>query len=78
MAARRSRDVKQTLQPGLAEEDGFIPSNRKTVLAAALQAGLPTLAEVQSCNNWDWALINRDENAWLTRWNTEVRPLVRG
>lgn len=66
------------LQPGLADEDGFIPSNRKTVLPAALQAELPTLAEVQSCNNWDWALINRDQDAWLTRWNTEVRPLVRG
>ncbi len=67
-----------TLQPGLAQEDGFIPCNRKTVLSAALARELPTLAEVQSCRNWDWALINRDQNAWLTRWNAEVRPLVRG
>lgn len=66
------------LQPGLAREDGFIPSNRRTVLDSALQAELPTLAEVQTCHNWDWALINRDQDAWLTRWNAEVRPLVRG
>lgn len=66
------------LQPGLAREDGFIPSNRKTVLDADVRAQLPTIEEVQRCHNWDWALINREQDAWLTRWNAEVRPLVRG
>jgi putative spermidine/putrescine transport system substrate-binding protein len=66
------------LQPALAAEEGFIPSNKKTVLPAAVQAELPTLAEVQTCHNWDWDLINKNQDAWLTRWNTEIRPLVRG
>lgn len=66
------------LQPGLAQEDGFIPSNTKTRLDATLAKELPTIEEVRTCRNWDWALINRDQDAWLTRWNTEVRPLVRG
>lgn len=67
-----------SLQPGLAQEDGFIPSNRKTVLDAAIQRELPTIQEVLACHNWDWALINQDQDAWLTRWNTQIRPLVRG
>jgi putative spermidine/putrescine transport system substrate-binding protein len=67
-----------TLQPMIAQEDGFIPSNKKTVIDSALAKELPTTAEVLTCRNWDWALINRDQAAWLTRWNTEIRPLVRG
>ncbi len=67
-----------TLQPGLAREDGFIPSNRKTVLPAAVAAELPTIEEVLRCHHWDWELINRGEGAWLNRWNAEVRRLVRG
>ncbi len=66
-----------TLQPGLAREDGFIPSNRKTVLDAAVQRELPTIDEVLRCRNWDWELINRDQDAWLTRWNREILPLIR-
>lgn len=67
-----------SLQPGLAREDGFIPSNRKTVLDEALRRELPTVEEVLTCHHWDWELINRDQDAWLTRWNRDVRPLVRG
>ena len=66
------------VQPTMAKEDGFIPSNKKTVLDAAIRKELPSFEEVRSCHNWDWALINRDQDDWLTRWNKEIRPLVRG
>jgi putative spermidine/putrescine transport system substrate-binding protein len=66
------------LAPGLAREDGWIPANRKVTLDAALQREILTADEVLRCHNWDWAFINANESDWLTRWNREIRPLVRG
>jgi len=66
------------LAPGLAQEEGWIPANKKVRLDEALQREILTVEEVQRCHNWDWALINANQEAWLTRWNREVRPLVRG
>lgn len=66
-----------TLQPALAEFDGFIPSNTKVKLSPQLAAQLPTIQEVRSCHNWNWDLINRDQAAWLKRWNAEILPLVQ-
>jgi hypothetical protein len=43
-----------------------------------LQREILTVEEVQRCHQWDWALINANQEAWLTRWNREIRPLVRG
>lgn len=66
------------LAPGLAREDGWIPANRKVRLDAALQREILTADEVLRCHNWDWAFINANQSDWLTRWNREIRPLVRG
>jgi putative spermidine/putrescine transport system substrate-binding protein len=66
------------LAPGLAREDGWIPANRKVRLDDALQREILTVDEVLRSHNWDWEFINANQDAWLTRWNREIRPLVRG
>jgi putative spermidine/putrescine transport system substrate-binding protein len=62
----------------LAKLDGYIPANRNVTLPADLQKEILTTADVLKANSWDWGLINAQQNAWLTRWNAEVRPLVHG
>jgi putative spermidine/putrescine transport system substrate-binding protein len=62
----------------LAKTNGWIPANRNVVLPADLQAQLLTVDQVLKAHSWDWALINAQQNAWLTRWNAEIRPLVHG
>ncbi|MFI5012389.1 MAG: ABC transporter substrate-binding protein [Hyphomicrobiales bacterium] len=62
----------------MAELDGQIPANRKVKLDVALQKEILTNEEVLKAHNWDWAMINAQQNAWLTRWNAEIRPLVHG
>jgi putative spermidine/putrescine transport system substrate-binding protein len=62
----------------LARSNGWIPANRNVVLPPDLSRQILTVDEVLKAHNWDWALINAQQNAWLTRWNAEIRPLVHG
>lgn len=62
----------------LAELNGYIPGNREVKLPPAVQKGILTYDEVLNAHSWDWGLINRDQDAWLARWNGEIRPLLKG
>jgi putative spermidine/putrescine transport system substrate-binding protein len=62
----------------LARLNGYIPGNRNVKLPRDLQKGMLTYDEVLKAHNWDWGLINAQQDAWLTRWNGEVRPLLKG
>ena len=62
----------------LARGNGWIPANRNVVLPPDLRSQILTVDEVLKAHTWDWGLINAQQNAWLTRWNAEVRPLVHG
>lgn len=61
----------------LARENGFIPANRKVKLDPELQKEIMTYDDVMAANKWDWDFINKNNNAWLNRWNAEVRPLLK-
>ncbi len=62
----------------LAELNGYIPGNREVKLPPQLAAGMLTYDEVLKAHNWDWTLINTNQDAWLSRWNAEIRPLLKG
>ncbi|MFI5012384.1 MAG: extracellular solute-binding protein [Hyphomicrobiales bacterium] len=62
----------------LARLNGYIPANREVKLPEELQKYILTYDQVLKCHNWDWNLINAQQDAWLSRWNAEVRPLLRG
>lgn len=62
----------------LARLNGWIPANRNVKLPPDLQSQILTVDEVLKAHTWDWALINAQQNAWLTRWNAEIRPLLHG
>ncbi len=62
----------------LAQLNGYIPGNREVKLPPELQAGMLTYDEVLKAHNWDWNLINANQDAWLSRWNSEIRPLLKG
>ena len=62
----------------LARLNGYIPANRNTTLPPDLKSQILSYDQVLKSHSWDWALINAQQDAWLTRWNAEVRPLVRG
>jgi len=61
----------------LARLNGQIPPNRKVKLDAELQKQILTTEQIQQCHNWDWELIVAQQDAWLTRWNAEIRPLLQ-
>jgi putative spermidine/putrescine transport system substrate-binding protein len=61
-----------------ARLNGYIPPNRNVRLDAELQKQILTVDQVQKAHSWDWPFINANQNAWLTRWNAEVRPLIHG
>jgi putative spermidine/putrescine transport system substrate-binding protein len=62
----------------LARLNGYIPANRNVKLPPELASQMLTYEDVLRCHNWDWSLINANQDAWLTRWNAEIRPLLKG
>ena len=62
----------------LAELNGYIPGNREVKLPPKLAATMLTYDEVLKAHSWDWKLINDKQDAWLSRWNAEIRPLLKG
>ena len=61
----------------LAELNGYIPGNREVKLPPSLQKGMLTYDEVLKANSWDWTSINTGQDAWLARWNGQIRPLLK-
>ena len=61
-----------------ARTDGFIPCSRRAVLPDDLKGKILSFDQVLKSNNWDWKFITANQGAWLTRWNAEIRPLMRG
>lgn len=61
-----------------AETDGYVPANSKAIIPDDLRRNIPTMDQVLSSNNWDWAFINENQGDWLQRWNAEVVPLIKG
>jgi hypothetical protein len=47
-------------------------------LPPELASQMLTYEDVLRCHNWEWSLINANQDAWLTRWNAEIRPLLKG
>ena len=61
----------------LARLNGYIPANRNVKLPPDLAKQMLSYDDVMRCQTWNWALINAQQDAWLTRWNSEIRPLLR-
>jgi|GEM_PF-3440299 len=60
-----------------AKLNGYIPCNQSVKLDADLSAQLLTEEQIKISQLWDWDLINSNQEAWLKRWNAEIRPLLR-
>jgi putative spermidine/putrescine transport system substrate-binding protein len=61
-----------------ARTDGYIPCSRRAVLPDDLKDKILSFDQVLRSNSWDWKFITANQGAWLTRWNAEIRPLMRG
>ena len=48
------------------------------MLPPDLASQMLTYDDVLHCHTWDWSLINAQQDAWLTRWNSRNPPAAAG
>jgi putative spermidine/putrescine transport system substrate-binding protein len=64
--------LQPEMQVVLAKSSGSGPVNRKAVLSAEQQKGLPYGDAVAKLLTTDWDTVNANRTAWNNRWTREI------